>query len=358
MFQRTTAKTNPKFKFSFWKILLPIIIGLGVVGFMFWQDLKEQDITATLKGIHLNFRLVLSIICAWLFMFGRDLGLSWRFHTLTDKRLSWWSTFKITYLCEFTSCVTPSAVGGSSLGMIFLNREGIEFGRATTLMLTTLFLDELFFVLSCPIIILTTPVNDLFSSGSEGFENGIKLTFIIIYTIITLWTALLFAGIIIWPKGIYRAITKLFSFRLFRRWSNSVNELCKNMVNTSKELRKKSIVWWIKVFGGTIITWVSRYLVVNALFFGFLPETDPYQWTILARQFIVWVVLMISPTPGGSGISEWLFSEFYANLIPTIGLALILALLWRIITYYIYLAIGALLIPRWLGQTITSLKKK
>ena len=69
------------------------------------------------------------------------------------------------------------------------------------------------------------------------------------------------------------------------------------------------------------------------------------------------VVLMVSPTPGGSGLSEWLFSEYYADLIPTAGLALILAIFWRIISYYVYLCIGAVLVPEWLKKTITRLHK-
>ena len=79
---------------------------------------------------------------------------------------------------------------------------------------------------------------------------------------------------------------------------------------------------------------------------------DPYQWVIFARQFVIWVVLMVSPSPGGAGLSEWLFSEYYGDLVPTAGMALILAIFWRVITYYLYLLIGAVLVPAWLKKTI------
>ena len=111
-----------------------------------------------------------------------------------------------------------------------------------------------------------------------------------------------------------------------------------------------------QVFGGTALSWTSRYLVVNALFLAFLPQCDPYQWIILARQFVIWVVLMVSPTPGGSGLSEWLFSEYYGDIVPTVGMALVLAICWRIISYYIYLAIGASIVPSWLKNTLEKIK--
>lgn len=76
---------------------------------------------------------------------------------------------------------------------------------------------------------------------------------------------------------------------------------------------------------------------------------------ILARQFVIWVVLMVSPTPGGSGLSEWLFSEYYGDLVPTMGLALVLAVFWRVISYYVYLIIGAIIVPGWLKSTMAKI---
>ncbi len=354
---KSTAEEQPKKFFSIWKVLLPIAIGLGVVAFMFWHDARDERLGEIWGSIHFTFRTWICIFLAWLFMLGRDFGLSWRFRALTDKQLSWKQAFKVDFLCEFTSCVTPSAVGGSSLGMVFLNSQGVEFGRATTLMITTLFLDELFFVIFCPIVILLTPAHEVFSSGDASFSHGVKLTFWLVYAGIFIWTFILFTGIIWKPRWIKNVINKIFSWKLLRRWQGSATTLGDNMVATSVELRKKPFRFWLEVFGGTALSWTSRYLVVNALFLGFLPQDDPQQWVILVRQFIIWVVLMVSPTPGGSGLSEWIFSRYYGDLVPTAGLALILAIIWRIISYYVYLCIGAIIVPGWLRQTITRVKK-
>ena len=344
--------------FSAWKVLLPVAIGLGVVALMFWHDARKENLAEVWHSLHFDSRALICIVLALLFMFGRDFGLSWRFRELTDKQLRWGQAFKIDFLCEFTSCITPSAVGGSSLGMVFLNSQGIEFGRATTLMITTLFLDELFFVVFCPLVILLTPANEIFASGGTSFSHGIKLTFWLVYSGIFIWTFILFAGIIWKPKWIRKLINHIFSWKWLGRWKNQATTLGDNMVATSVELRKKPFKFWLKVFGGTALSWTSRYLVVNALFYGFLASADPYQWVIFAREFVIWVVLMVSPTPGGSGISEWIFSEYYGDIIHSAGLALILAIFWRIISYYVYLIIGAVIVPGWLRQTITRFRNK
>lgn len=351
------ATTPDKSFFSLWKVLLPIAIGLGVVALMFWHDARKENLAEVWHSIHFDARTWICIFMALLFMFGRDFGLSWRFRELTDKQLRWTQAFKVDLLCEFTSCITPSAVGGSSLGMVFLNSQGIEFGRATTLMITTLFLDELFFVVFCPLVILITPANEIFASGGSSFSQGIQLTFWLVYAVISVWTFILFTGIIWKPQWIRRVIYKIFGWKWLARWRNGAVTLAENMVATSVELRKKPFGFWLKVFGGTALSWMSRYLVVNALFLGFLASADPYQWVIFAREFVIWVVLMVSPTPGGSGISEWIFSEYYGDIVPTAGLVLILAIFWRMISYYVYLLIGAIIVPGWLKQTIARIQQ-
>lgn len=343
--------------FSIWKVLLPVAIGITVVVLMFLHDARKENLSEIWANIHFTWRTYVCIVLAFLFMFGRDFGLSWRFRALTDEQLRWGQAFKVDFLCEFTSCITPSAVGGSSLGMVFLNSQGIEFGRATTLMMTTLFLDELFFVVFCPIAVFLTG-DMIFASGGATFTHGIKLTFWLVYSVIFAWTTILFCGIIWKPNWMRAFLKKVTSWKFLRRWQSKATELGDNMVATSAELRKKPFRFWLKVFGGTAVSWFSRYLVVNALFFGFLSAADPYQWVIFAREFVLWVVLMVSPTPGGSGLSEWLFSEYYGDIIHSAGLALLLAIFWRIISYYLYLIIGAIIVPGWIKNTYNKFHKQ
>lgn len=326
-------------KFGMWRVFVPVIIGLCVVAWLFKGEFNPD----VWSMIHFDTRVVLCIVLAWIFMAGRDFGLTWRFRALTDRRLTWWQAVRVNFMCEFTSAITPSAVGGSSLGMVFMHHEGIDLGRATTLMLTTLFLDELFFVVACPIVVAVIPYDMLFGFGGSSFVIGLKLVFWIVYAAIFLWTLVLFTGILVWPYGMKRCLVWIFKFHPLRRWQSAVMALGDNMVATSKDLRTRSVRWWFDAFAATALTWSSRYLVVNALFWGFVPGAD--QLVVFGRQFVVWVVLMVSPTPGGSGVSEWLFTEYYGDLLHNTSIALVIALFWRIITYYVYLVVGVFLAP-------------
>jgi len=304
-----------------------------------------------LKGITFDSRSVLCLILAAIAVCGRDFGLAWRFHAITDGELTWRRCIQVDLMCAFTSAITPSAVGGSPAAIFYLTREGLTVGRATTLTLTTLLLDEFFFVLFCPIIVFSIPIERLFGDGGAMLDS-VRVVFWTVYSGIVAYTCLLYAGILWRPQAVARTLHKLFALRWLRRWQGAADRMTGNMVATSQRVRNCSARWWVQVFGATVLSWFSRYLVVNALFWGFIPSADGF--LVFGRQFIVWVVLMVSPTPGGSGVSEWLFSNYYGDLIGNASLALLLAFVWRLFSYYIYLIAGAFLVPRYFKKKNAS----
>ncbi len=335
---------------TLWRIVIPIVLSVGVAIWLFRSDIGSE----TLKSIVFDTRTVIGLCFALLFVVGRDFGLAWRFHTIADGDLTWKRAWRTDIMCAFTSAITPSVVGGSALAIFYLNREGIKLGRATALTLTTLFLDELFFVVFCPIILLLLPWSDLFGipaandTGSEFFLGGVKVVFWLVYAGIVVWTTILYLAIIAKPEGTRHVLQRVASWRMLKRWRKNIEGTADNMVSTSVWVKGRSWRWWSKVFGGTVLSWFSRYFVVNALFWAFVPAAS--EVLVFGRQFVVWVVLMVSPTPGGSGISEWLFANYYGDLIGNLGIAAVLALVWRLFSYYIYLIAGVALLPGYFGK--------
>ena len=130
-------------KISPYKIIYPVIIGLGVVSYMLY---REFDLTA-FEQISFGWSSVFWLSVAVMCMFIRDLGYVIRIRVLSGDRLSWIKSIRIIFLWEFTSAVTPSAIGGTSLAILFVNKEGIKVGRSSAIVMATSFLDELYFIL-------------------------------------------------------------------------------------------------------------------------------------------------------------------------------------------------------------------
>ena len=336
--KKTRDLLRPKY------VAIPIIIGLLAVAAMFWHDSGQFDWSL----INITTKSAAYFILAVLFMAGRDFGLTWRFRTLTDHDISWGQALRVNMLCEFTSAVTPSTVGGSSFGMIYLTGEGLNLGRSTAIMITTLFLDELFYVVACPTALALIGFSGLFDIANHQISASIRITFWIVYAGLGLWTLILGLGIFVRPTAIRSLLINFCKLPILRRWKNEASEMGDAIVSTSKELRRKKFWWWLRAFFGTSLSWISRYMVVNALLLAFAINAD--QVMVLARQLVIWVVLTVCPTPGGSGVSEWIFKSYYGDMIASSSLALLLALCWRIVSYYIYLIIGICVIPSWLRQ--------
>lgn len=348
--KKTNDTTTDTPAFNFAKIYLPIGIGIAVIA---WLFAKEFDLNS-FEGIKFTWKSVRYIIIAFLLIFVRDVGLIWRFKKMSDNQLSWRQAFRIHILSEFTSAITPSAVGGSGLVVFFLNREKITVSKSTTIMIANLFLDELFFVIICPILFFFVPLEYVFNS-STPFADTITSLFWIVYGILVFWTSFLFLILFVKPQWIGNLCYQIFKIPFLSRWQDKIVHFTDGLIEASEEVKKKSIRFWLVAFTATALSWMARFLVVNALFMIFISVGN--HLVIFARQVLLWIVMIVSPTPGGSGFSEYAFKAYYNDLQLGTGPILIITLIWRIISYYLYLLVGTLVIPKWLTQLKNEKKK-
>jgi glycosyltransferase 2 family protein len=343
---------NPFKNLSGIRVVYPVLIGLGVIAFYFYKndfDPKAFDL------ITLNTKMVLFLILAILFMIMRDIGYMMRIRILTHNNLKWSQAFRIIMLWEFTSAIMPSAVGGTTVAMIYVNKEGINLGRSTAVVMATSFLDELYFITMFPLLLLTIKVSRLFDIG---LYNELLWFAVIGYAIKLIYTIFLSYGLFVNPRGLKWLLMWIFKLPILRKFRYAAHTTGTDIITSSQELKKQPFLFWLKAFGATFFSWSSRYLVANALIMAFFSVSDHF--LLFARQLVMQNMLLLSPTPGGSGVAEAIFVQYLGDFIP-VGIALagsisiVLALLWRLISYYPYLVIGAVILPSWLKK---NFKKK
>lgn len=352
---------SPLRKLRSTNIIYPIILGLGVIVFMFFRKFNPKVLSYITFGPHLIFWLLV----AALLMAMRDFGYLLRIRILADNKLSWKQALRIIMLWEFTSAITPSAIGGTSVALIFVNKEGISLGRSSAIVMATSFLDELYFLLAFPLLMLFLNSQNLFHiEGMKGnaltFSNEFFMFAIIGYSVKLVYVLTLSYGLFYNPRGLKWLLLWIFRLPILRRWKREANEAGSEIIASSIELRRKPFNFWLKSFGATAVSWTARYWVVNAIFMAFFLVPD--QILLFARQLVAWIMMLVSPTPGGSGFSEFVFVRYFSQFIPVAAnikseYATILALLWRLISYYPYLIIGSIIFPRWIKLKFGSGKK-
>lgn len=343
-----TARKNPLSEINVSKIIWPILIGLPVVGYMIWRDF-DKDL---FRNIDFTWRTVLFLLLAVLCMVGRDLGYMIRIRTLSRERLSWRQAFRVIMLWEFTSAVTPSAVGGTGLAIIYVHKEGVSVGRSSSIVLLTSFLDELYFIVMFPLLMFLVGQGALFDIAASGVVARSLMTFALVgYFLKFAYVIVLSYGLFINPHGLKWLLLKIFRIRFLRRWYDGAERAGDDIVVSSAELCRNSVRFWAKILGATFLSWSSRFLVANALVTAFFAVQD--HLLLFARQFVMWIMMLVMPTPGGAGFAEYLFTTYCRDLIDVpaamqLSAVTMIALLWRLITYYPYLAIGVVILPRWL----------
>jgi glycosyltransferase 2 family protein len=384
-------------RFSRRKILIPVLLGLAVACWLLWGTLSEvryyevpagsgqytwsdgnsnkvidfgsdedfspsengnyskETFTEALVNIEWTWFSTFAIFMALIMMVVRDFCYMWRIRILTDKELSWRQSFHVIMIWEFASAMTPGIVGGAAVAMFILNREKISLGRATSLVMITAMLDELFYILIVPVMVLIVGTATMFpaelTSQLFGKETSVIGIFWLAIILISLVTILLFIAVFVAPVAFKKLLLFFCKLPFLKKLRIKAEKTGDDIILTSHELRGKPFSFWIQAFLATAFSWTGRFLVINFLILAFSPYAD--QFVIFARQLSMWVILLISPTPGGSGIAEFAFSGFLSEFIP-FGLAGILALIWRVISYYPYLFFGAVILPAWLQKTRNS----
>ena len=336
---------SPLSKIRLSNAFYPILIGLGAVGYMLWKDFDIQ----VFSGITFSWHMVFWLVMAVVFMFGRDIGYIIRIRILSNNQLSWRQAFRVIMLWEFTSAITPSAVGGTSVAILYVHKEGISVGRSSAIVMLTSFLDEVYFIVMFPLLMLIVGRAELFDV-SGAVTRGLMSIALAGYFLKLAYVLVLSYGLFVNPRGLKWLILKIFRIRFLRRWYHAAGRTGSDIVRSSHELRRAGWGFWLKAGSSTFLSWSSRYLVANALIMAFFSVSD--QFLLFARQLVMWIMMLISPTPGGSGFAEFVFKEYLGSFIigGGAGVAIAMAIVWRLITYYPYLFVGVFIVPKWIGQ--------
>ena len=280
------------------QIVWPILFGLSFTWAMLYYQLHDKKFS--FESLQFTSTTFLWLFVAWLCMAVRDVGYIMRLRVLSDNRLTWRKAFRVIMLWEFTSAITPSSVGGTSVAVVYIHKEGITVGKSASIVLLTSFLDELYFVLMFPLLIIIAGPLALFSAGDFGqgvsFTNEFFYFGVLGYTIILFYVLFVGYGLFKNPTVIKKAILKIFQLRFLRRWRKAARRAGRDIELGSMDYKNKSFSFWFKSFGSTFLSWTARYLVVNFIFLAFFQVSKGH-FLLFARQLVMWIMMLVSPIP-------------------------------------------------------------
>jgi uncharacterized protein (TIRG00374 family) len=334
------------------RIWLPVALGLGVAFYLSVSDDSFSLANLSLIG-KADWRYIFLVFLA---VIVRDLGYMYRIRALTHNDLSWLSSFYIIVLWEFSSAVTPSVVGGSLVAIFLLLKEGINLGKSLAYVIITSIFDNLFFI-GATALGFFGAYDAIFSDMSvleSRLGSSLKFLFWSSHALVSTYTFIMLLAVFMRPKLFRWALLKITSIGFLKRWQQAARKHGDEIILASQALQGETFSYWLKIGGITLVTWSARYLVINLIIAAYIPLDFVDHLVILGKQVIVWTVMLVSPTPGSSGTAEFFYQQLHKAVLG--DYTLITGVLWRVLTYYLYLIMGIVYLPRWIKRVFPAKK--
>jgi glycosyltransferase 2 family protein len=334
------------------RIILPTLLGLVAVGYVFWRNFDAAEFAKIEWTAWVFTWIFIGIICVLI----RDLAYAYRLRILTEGELSWRKCIEVVVIWEFSSAVSPSALGGSAVAFFILSQERLSVARTVTIVTYTIVLDALFMLLTLPILFMVFGFDMIRPNAQTFADTGAwGYSFLAFYGFMIFYSIVFAYGIFIGPKQMKGLLHWVTNNKLLRRFNAGANKLGEDLVMASDGLKKQSLSNHLQAMLGTLIAWVFRFLLISCLIIAFVPDLPlnlGFQFELYARLQSMFFMIMFSPTPGGAGVIELLFGGFLTDYINSKTLSSVISAIWRILSYYIYLIGGAIVVPMWIKKVL------
>ena len=312
-------------------VLLLIITGI-VLYIVLKDDFK--DIVDALVKIDIKYILLAFLFYALFIVIKGYVNYK---ITNDKKKLSLKEAIKHNIITQFFNGVTPFSTGGQPMEVYMLMEHDIPIAKATNQTIQSFIFYQIALVICGTIAVVNNFLFPIFPK-----VRILQILVLLGFTINVLVVVCLV--LISRSKRITNKLSEL-SIKILKKLKRKVDEddirqKFSDYHEGFKELRKRK-----KLFiGGVLLNIISLlclYIVPMFLLYamGDFSSLD-INSTITASAY-VYIIGGFVPIPGASGGIEYGFTKFFGNFIVGHKLSVVL-LLWRFITYYVGVIIGAL----------------
>lgn len=259
-----------------------------------------------------------------------------------NKNYKFIDSFKLSLELNFFNGVTPFATGGEPYEVYSLTKHGIKGTDSTNIMIQNFITYQIALVLLGMIAIITNQFVHIFPSGF--------LTYLITIGFTINFLVIVFLFVITFGKKIDKFIMKIIVFILskFKIVKNKENTLEK-FHNYLEEFHEGATILlkdkktFIKMIMLQFLSLSIFYLIPLILLYGMGDYSSLNGYESIIISAYVMLIGSFVPIPGGTGGLEYGFIAFYGNFIKGSKLNAIM-LLWRFITYYFGIMLGAIVL--------------
>ena len=254
-----------------------------------------------------------------------------------NKRERFSDVFRMTLATEMASALSPAAIGGSGAKLGWMISRGMAPGVASSIMAINALEDIIFFMLALPLALLLSSdvVNGvalekiLCLIREQNLTGSRNLSFILIGLL----------GIFLAARLAWKLVPASWRERM-RGWKKEA----RHQLVVAKQTLRLMLAQGRWRFVATVLLsglhWGCRFSMLTVLLAGLHYAVDPFNF--FASQWLVFMLMKIVPSPGGTGGAESAFLLFYRSMLPENLLGLLVGA-WRVLTFTLPVGLATLL---------------
>ena len=322
------------------KVWINLITIIVVVSLVLIVSLNYDFDTVMSYIVNMNF--VWFVVAVVVMMISRlIIGIcSYMIVKINGENVEFGKMLQINYIIPFFHGITPFSGGGQPMEIYYLHSEGVSKTKATNVVLQNFILYQSALII---LSVFAVTYNYLFKLfPSDSFMRGlVTLGFIINFLV------LLFSYMLSFSKKVNKFILNkglsfLAKIKIIRKvdttrekLNNYINKfyISASLLKTQK--RKVLIVLFLNV-----LSLIVQYSLPFIVGIGMGANSLNALSMIVATTYVMMIGSFV-PIPGGTGGIEYGFVYFIGYILNNPGLVTAIMLIWRLISYYFAMILGA-----------------
>ncbi len=319
--------------------LIYILINIAIILIIGILDPELKDIGQLFKRIKLSWIIggVLSMGLYWLM---DGLVLNYTTSIISGKK-DFLSSMKVAIIGQYYNAVTPFASGGQPVQIYYMGKYGIPGGSASSILLIKFLIFQVVLSLYCIAAFI-------FKGASIYYRAPLVFWFSVLGFVINAGSAVGLVALSFNKGFVKKLVFGLLSFahkiRLVKDLEKTRNTLMGHVEDFHRGFSiVRDNVKALLIMGlMTAIQFVGFFSVTYFVYRSFGLRGESW-FNIIFMQSLLYLAVSFVPTPGSSGASEAGFMFFFQLFFPK-ELIFMCMLLWRLITYYLNIIVGGIVI--------------
>jgi len=352
-FNANTKKIKPqkRSKKSKWLSLIFFLVNLVVVGVVLAIQLNSEEGVGSLSKLfskNRNLEFIFIAIGCFLLSEGLVAFKLGKISKKYNKKSNYFTSLKSEFVCQYYNKVTPFSVGGQPFQVYELSKHGMKANNAVTVVSCSYISAKFVYWIVSLFMMITIGTNALVKnmSGTSFYIVLILAIFSLCFmTIYLTFIILICVNKKIANKLVGLGLNLLYKLKIVKDKSKLYFKIMRPALSFQ---HKMQAFFKAKKFASfSLIISLLVYLIQSSIpaciYFIFEPFSWNVFWQLLSIAVIIQLSFGVMPMPGGSGVAEFSFYTVFKLLIQD-NFVFWALLLWRILTYYIYLLIGLIIL--------------